>query len=166
MVDIKFYIKRDDVKIDIEAYYNKYDDKGKLLQGVLYSKCDGLFDVGKRLDVHTESYADSNEMRVWLGSEVVRDRTEIVLTLYFIGPNRKAAYESFLETVSNSKLYYWDTARLKLAYIFLKDAVAIKEDVHKGSTPYIMCEFKFQNMWGECKDCDINGNIKLIRNEN
>ena len=37
--------------------------------GLKYSECDGLNSKGKRKDVHIERYADSPELRVWLGSE-------------------------------------------------------------------------------------------------
>jgi hypothetical protein len=44
--------------------------------------------------------------------------------------------------------------RKKQAYMILKDALKVKEDVYKGSTPYIRADFKFQNVWGACKDVE------------
>lgn len=159
--NVKFYIQREgEEAVSIEDDFSITVPANKPHCGILYSKCTGLFDKGKRLDVHTEMYADSKEMRVWLGDEIVREPTKITLSLYFVGDSRKDVLNTFMNAVENSKLYYWDTARLKKAYMVLIEAIPVKEEVYKGSTPYMLFEFKFQNLWGECKDCDTNGNIK------
>lgn len=142
-------------------------DFEKDFSGAKYAKCDGLLDKGKRKNIHIEKYAESDEARVWHGVDVVREPTIITFTLYFIGDNRNEVYEAFYSYVSSGRIYYWDTKRLKKAYMVLVDAVNPSEDVYKGSTPYIAVDFKFQNLWGECKDCDADGNIKQnITHEN
>lgn len=123
-------------------------------QGLKYSSCAGLNDKGKRTNIHTESYADSDELRVWQGDTVIREATNITLELYFIGENRQKAYDDFYEYISNDKVYYWDNVRKKQAYMVLSDAPKVKEDVYKGSTPYIRIDFKFQNIWGACKNVE------------
>lgn len=124
-------------------------------EGMLYSRCEGLLAKGKRKNIHTETYADSGELRVWMDENAVcREATNITLTLFFTGDNRKAVYDSFCEYISNGKFYYWDTMRKKLAYMVLIDAVKPKEDSYKGSIPYILGEFKLQNLWGECRDAE------------
>jgi hypothetical protein len=163
MADTKvmFYLQRKgEDAVSVEEFLSMTGPENEMICGILYSKCTGLFDKGKRLDVHTETYADSKEMRVWLGDEIIREPTKITLSLYFVGELRKDVLKSFMNFVENSKLYYWDTARLKKAYMVLIEAIPVKEDVYKGSTPYMLFEFKFQNLWGECKDCYANGNIK------
>lgn len=158
---VKFYIQREgEEAVSIEDNFSMITPATMPHCGVLYSKCTGLFDKGKRTDIHTETYADSKEMRVWLGNDVMREPTNITLSLYFVGDFRKDVFNTFMNAVENSKLYYWDTVRLKKAYMVLIDAITVKEDTYKGSTPYMLCEFKFQNLWGECKDCDANGKIK------
>lgn len=122
--------------------------------GLKYSSCAGLNDKGKRTNIHTESYADSDELRVWQGDTVKREATNITLELYFIGEGRQEAYDEFYEYISNGKVYYWDNARKKQAYMVLNDAPNVKEDVYKGSTPYIRVDFKFQNIWGACKNVE------------
>ena len=124
--------------------------------GMLYSKCDGLLSKGKRKDIHVEKFADSGELNVWQGTEVRREATEITMTFYFTGDNRQSVYELFCKYISNGKIYYWDTMRKKLAYMIFEDAIKPKEDIYKGSIPYIMGEFKFQNLWGECQDIKFN----------
>jgi hypothetical protein len=122
--------------------------------GIRYSSCDGLNNKGKRTNIHTESYADSDELRVWQGETVTREPTTITLSLYFIGENRQVIYEEFYQYISNGKVYYWDNVRKKQAYMILEDELKIREDVYKGSTPYISVDFKFQNIWGACKDVE------------
>ena len=159
---VNFYIQREGgYEYDLETSWKMtVPDINEPPCGILYSKCDGLFDKGKRVDIHTETYADSDEMRVWIGEKILREPTTITLSLYFTGRHKGEVFDSFMSFLENSKLYYWDTSRLKKAYMILKDAVTVKEDVHKGSIPYMLVDFKFQNLWGECKNCDANGNIK------
>lgn len=127
--------------------------------GLRYAKCDGLLDKGKRKDVYIEKFADAEELQVWHGDGMLRDATTITLSLCFVGGKRQYVYEDFCSYVSSGKIYYWDTKRLMKAYLVLVDKIEPKEDVFEGSTPYIWAEFKFQNIWGECKMCDKNGNI-------
>lgn len=119
--------------------------------GLKYSSCTGLNDKGKRTNIYMEKSATSDTLRVWQGDEVIREATTIVFTLYFIGADRQSVYDRFCEYVSNGKIYYWDTKRKKEAYLVLVDQIKPKEDTYKGSVPYILAEFKFQNLWGECK---------------
>ena len=131
--------------VDIEARF----------EGLLYSKCEGLLTKGKRKDIYEEKYADDDKLRVWQGEKVTREATTITFTFFFVGENRLHTYQNFYDYVKNGKLYYYDTKRLKKAYMVLKDALEPQEDVYKGSTPYIKATFKFQNLWGECKDVTL-----------
>lgn len=132
------------------------DDLETRFHGLKYSKCDGLNSKGKRKDAHTEKYADSHELRVWLGDNgPFREATEITFTLFFIGDSRQDTYDRFVKYVGNGKIHYWDNVRKKEALMILVDPIKPKEDVYKGSTPYLLAEFKFQNLWGECPTKDI-----------
>lgn len=147
---IFFYMQRENDRVfDIESYF----------KGLRYSKCVGLLDKGKRKNVYTEAYADSDELRVWTGEDVTREATDITFTFYFIGDIRRAVFERFYKYISQGKVYYWDTKRLKKALLLLVDAVNVSDDMYYGSTPYIEVTIKFQNLWGECKDCDDRGAI-------
>lgn len=121
-------------------------------KGLLYSKCVGLLKKGKRKNVHIETYAESDTLRVWQGENVTREATDITFTFYFVGTNRQNIYDSFYDYVKNGVISYWDNVRKKEARIILVDAIEPKEDIYKGSTPYISADFKFQNIWGESKD--------------
>lgn len=133
--------------IDLESHF----------QGLLYSKCDGLETRGKRKNVYTETFADTDEIEVWQGENVTREATNITFTFFFIGDNRQQTLDSFYEYIKNGTFYYWDTKRLKKAYIFLEEELSVKEDVYHGSKPYKSVELKFKNIWGECKKCNDKG---------
>jgi hypothetical protein len=124
-------------------------------EGLLYSKCEGLLTKGKRKDIYEEKYADDDKLRVWQGEKVTREATTITFTFFFVGENRLHTYQNFYDYVKNGKLYYYDAKRLKKAYMVLKEALEPQEDIYKGSTPYIKADFKFQHLWGECKDVTL-----------
>ena len=119
--------------------------------GIKYSKCVGLNSRGKRKNVHIEKLSDRGELKVWQDPEkVLREATDITFSFYFTGVNRQAVYDSFMDYIGNGKINYWDTVRKKHAYMIFVDQAKPKEDVYKGSVPYILVELKMQNLWGEC----------------
>ena len=141
--EVKFYMQKEgEGAIDIEAYF----------PGLRYQKCVGLNDKGTRMNIYTEEYSDSDTLRVWQGEEVTRKATTITFTFFFLGDTRHEAFNNFYNYVKNGKITYWDTARNKEALLVLADEVKIGEEDWKGSTQYFSVSFKFQNLWGECKD--------------
>lgn len=142
-MNVKFYIKResDANYTDLESYFN----------GMKYSQCIGLEDLGKPKNIYTETYADADSLRVHIPKEVKRDATYITFTFVFFGENRKSTYDRFNEFIKGQKLYYYDTARYKQSYMVLINKTEPKEDVYKGSIPYMSVDYKFQNIWGHCK---------------
>lgn len=149
--------------MDVKFYMQKVDANGALIsdtlkdlerdfEGLKYSRCEGLMNKGKRKNIYTEQFSDSDTLRVWQGDNVTREATTITFTFVFAGNDRKSVYESFYEYVKNGIISYYDTARMKEARIVLIDALEPSDDIYKGSTPYIKAEFKFQNLWGECRN--------------
>lgn len=156
---VKFYIKResDTDYTDLESYFN----------GMKYSKCVGLEDLGKPKNIYTETYSDADSLRVHIPKEVKRDATDITFTFIFFGEDRKSTYDRFNEFIKGQKLYYYDTARYKQSYMVLIDKTEPKEDVYKGSIPYMSVDYKFQNIWGHCKrihrlELTANSSIAVI----
>lgn len=146
----------------VKFYMNKYRNDGTYISGssrdlevsfdgLLYIKATGFMDKGKRKNIHTESYADSDTLRVWQGDEVTRDATKFKLTLLFTGDGRFETYKEFYEYVKNNRIKYFDTNRLLKVMLVLQDAVTVATDQWKGGTPYFQVEFTFQNLWGEAK---------------
>lgn len=144
MEDIKFYLKKEDVD-------EEYVDLESTFKGMKYLQCKGLEDKGKPKNKYTETYADSEELRVHEPNVVFLEATTLTFTFLFVGDDRKSVYDSFCEYINKGKFYYRDTKRNKLAYITLLEAIKPSDDIYKGSTPYIKADFKFQNIWGECK---------------
>ena len=150
--------------MEIKHYFKKDNDATikdleKDFIGLKYCKCVGLEARGARKNVYTENYADSDEIRVWQGKDVTREATEIVFTFYFLGDSRQSIIDSFYEYIKNGLISYWDTKRYKKAYMIFKDKFTISEDMFVGSTPYKKVDVTFQNLWGECKNCDDGGNV-------
>lgn len=149
----KFYMKKGDngEVISIEDFFCRKEGN-TFVSGLKYASCVGLLNKGKRKDIYFEKYADADRVRVWQGSDVTREATNITFTFWFIGPHRNEIYQEFYEYVKNDKIRYWDDVRKKEALFVLVEAVEPSEDKYIGSTPYIKSGFKFQNLWGECKD--------------
>lgn len=148
---------------NFNIYMQKVDASGNLIAdtlkdleqdfaGLKYIKCEGLLIKGKRKNVYTEQYCDSDTLRVWQDSNVTREATNITLTCLFAGVDRQETYEAFYEYIKNGVISYYDSVRLKEARLVLVDALEPSEELFKGSTPYVKIDFKFQNLWGECKD--------------
>lgn len=147
-------MKRDGVDssyVDLESYFG----------GMKYSKCEGLEDLGKPKNIYTETYADADTLRVHIPQSVKREATTITFTFFFFGANRQDIYSRFNEFIKGQKIYYYDTARQKRAYMVLMDKTAPKEDIYKGSHPYISVDYKFQNLWGECVDIGLSPDIPV-----
>lgn len=148
---IHYIQKEGEEKVNLEEQFGR----------ILYSKCEGLDTKGKRKNVYTETYSDSDNLRVWQGEEVAREATQITLTLAFIGDRgeRGDTFDALYEYIKNGKLYYWDTARNKKAYFIFTEEYKTSEEMFYGSQPYILASFTLQNLWGECKKCDDDGNL-------
>jgi hypothetical protein len=155
MSDVKFYMKQDATNGDWKSIEDEFE-------GLKYKECKGLEDKGKPKNIYTESYADADKLRVYMPQSVYRESTTITFTFVFIGDDRQSVYETFYKFVSENKIYYFDTKRKKQAYLLLNDAVTVGEDIYKGSTPYILVDFKFTNIWGECQQMNDDDIAKEI----
>jgi hypothetical protein len=155
MSEYTHYIQKEgEEKVNLET--------SKELGRIIYLKCEGLDTKGKRTNVYIEKSADSDVLRVWFDKEkVTREATKITLTLAFIGDReeRESTFDALYEYIKNGKFYYWDTARHKKAYLILAEEYKPSEEMWYGSQPYITASIPLQNLWGECKKCDDNGNL-------
>lgn len=150
MSDVKFYMQKVDTSGNLVS--DTLKDLEVDFNGLLYAKSEGLLNKGKRKNIYTEDYADSDTLRVWQGDDVTREATNVTFTFYFVGDTRQSVYDAFYEYIKNGIISYYDTLRYKEARLVFIEALETKEDIFKGSTPYINVSFKFQNLWGECKD--------------
>lgn len=129
-------------EIELEDYF----------KGLLYIKCVGLNSIGKVKNIYTETYSDADRLRVFMPKEVKNEETVVTLTLVFQGENRNEVRDSFNDYIRQGFHKYWDTARNKEFVFFIKDELPIGEEMWYGSTPYLQCDYKLQNVKGKTKN--------------
>ena len=141
-------------------YIQQCDKNGVLIDGTLkdlevdfdglkYSKCEGIETLGSIKNIYEETYADSSKVRTYMPSKVEREATTVTLTLYFFGNNRYDTRNKFNEFISGKFLKYWDTARNRWFMFYHKEEIQVSESMWYASTPYIKCEYKLQNVYGQ-----------------
>lgn len=147
MSEYKFYMQQ----VNADNTLGVLKDLERDFVGLRYQKCEGLESKGKPKNIYSETYADSDTLRVHIPNNITRDATTITLTLCFIGINRRDTFNSFYEYIKKGKFKYWDTVRNKEALLVLTNEVSPSDDVLLGGVPYIIVPFKFQNLYGETK---------------
>lgn len=143
--DYKFYMSRYD------KAQNNWEDAVELTEkfkGLIYCQCEGISDKGKIKNVYTESFAESDVLRVYLPEKVTRESTDIKLTVVFHGTDRRDVYDSFVEFISGKIIKYWDTVRNREIEMIQTEKISVDEDIIYGSSPYISVEFPFTNIKG------------------
>lgn len=122
---------------------------------VKYRRFTGLEDKGKIKNLYVETYADSDIVRVDVPDTIAREATSLTLDIVIIrnsgvnGRVQTTTFDTLYSYFANGITVYWDTQRQRCAVMILVDKSEIKEDTYLG-TPYIECEFKFQNICGDC----------------
>lgn len=155
----KFYLQKASASytpvgepIDIEAAYN----------GLKYRSISGLETKGAVKNIYTESYADSDTLRVWhpsdIDSPVLHEATEVTLSVVVLGTGARDVLDSFRKLLYSGRLLWWDTARHRKACLILQDEQTVTNDTIKGLR-YIAQEFRFTNVWGTTKPCEDDGTI-------
>lgn len=138
----------------------KYDkeDKGELIDieekfKCKYVKFEGLSETGKVKNVYTETYADSEELRVYVPDEVLYEQTDISLTLLFapssandndVQDNERA----FFEYISGHKIEYHDTFRNRYVSLILINKPEVIGEVLYGGSRYREVKYTFKNIYG------------------
>lgn len=140
MSSYQFYIQRNSIAGATESAKNLEID----FPGLKYKSLEGIDNYGKP-KLYTETYAESDDLRIFIPDVITRDNPEIVLTLCFFGNNRREIYHAFVEFITGCVITYWDTCRDRKIRMVLTEAIATSEDKLYGSTPYIEVPFKFKN---------------------
>ena len=155
----KFYIQRYSRK-----HYNKetsqYDkeDIGELIDieeqfKCKYVKFEGLSETGKVKNIYTETYAETEELRMYIPDEVLYDNTDMSLTLLFspysendsdVQDNERA----FFEYVSGHKIEYHDTFRNRYVSLLLLNKPEVIGEVLYGGSRYREVKYTFKNIYG------------------
>ena len=155
----KFYIQRYSRK-----HWNKetsqYDkeDIGELIDieeqfKCKYVKFEGLSETGKVKNIYTETYAETEELRMYIPDEVLYDNTDMSLTLLFspysendsdVQDNERA----FFEYVSGHKIEYHDTFRNRYVSLLLLNKPEVVGEVLYGGSRYREVKYTFKNIYG------------------
>lgn len=155
----KFYIQRYSRK-----HWNKetsqYDkeDIGELIDieeqfKCKYVKFEGLSETGKVKNIYTETYAETEELRMYIPDEVLYDNTDMSLTLLFspysendsdVQDNERA----FFEYVSGHKIEYHDTFRNRYVSLLLINKPEVVGEVLYGGSRYREVKYTFKNIYG------------------
>lgn len=165
MAEPKFYISK---------YIRDSDDGVWKLDGVRksleddfghcrYKSMSGLNSRGKQKGVYTESYPESNALRVHVEPNAYREATTCTLTLYFFGsdpslPTTLSAVEqvkvmedgwhSLFDWMEGGLLLWYDEYRQRKALLYVSEAVEPSSDVVKN-VPYLQCAVKLGNGFGK-----------------
>lgn len=142
MAEPKFYMQRVDISnqpvMNLELDY----------PGLKYKEFKGLENYGKIKSVYTEEFAETDELQVYAAPNPIRESITPVLTLVFIGENRRNMYHSFVNYISKGKIAYWDNVRNRKITFVLIEAIEPEADTVKGEG-YIQASFKLQCLNGQ-----------------
>ena len=158
-MNYKFYIQKYSSK-----HWNKetsqYDEdvKGELIDieeqfKCKYVKFEGLSETGKVKNIYTETYAETEELRMYIPDEVLYDNTDMSLTLLFspysendsdVQDNERA----FFEYVSGHKIEYHDTFRNRYVSLLLLNKPEVVGEVLYGGSRYREVKYTFKNIYG------------------
>ena len=127
-------------------------DLEKDFEGLKYSSMEGIETIGASKNIYSESYSDSDRLRVYVPAEVKHKETEITLTVYFTGANRFKTYDAFNAYIKEGFHRYSDTARKKWFAFYVKSELKPAESMLYGSAPYLKMEYKLSNIFGRTFD--------------
>ena len=155
----KFYIQRYSRK-----HYNKetsqYDkeDIGELIDieeqfKCKYVKFEGLSETGKVKNIYTETYAETEELRVYIPDEVLYENTDLSLTLLFAPDSANESdvqnnERAFFEYISGHKIEYHDTFRNRYVSLLLLNKPEVVGEVLYGGSRYREVKYTFKNIYG------------------
>jgi len=145
MSDFKFYIQRygiDTAPVDVEATYK-----------CKYVKATGISENGKAKNIYTESYAETDELRVYLPTQIAYENTKIKINLLFpaVSADRMDVQDNertFFEAVSGKKIEWHDNFRNRYVTLVLIEAPKVTGELLYSGCRYRHIEYTFQNVFG------------------
>lgn len=149
--DYKYFIQRDSKSLETEEAVSIED----YFPGCKYLSFDGLSVYGAPKNITIEEYPEADEPRVYIPDVIVRETTDVTLTLYFVGAGRRDVYDNFVNFITGRKLTYWDTCRNRHVRLLFNNKTTITSDIVKGGKHYMMAEFKFTNLKGSSENKDM-----------
>ena len=132
-------------QIDIEEHFS----------GLLYMRAEGMNDIGKAKNIYTETYADSDSLRVYLPNDGVYTNEATKITMHFLvvgdADTREAVIRSFETYVREGIHRYWDDARNLEFDFIVQDEIKVSDEKWHGSKPYVEIEVVMQNLNGKTR---------------
>lgn len=144
------YMQRVDIAsqptYDIEEHFS----------GLLYMKADGMNNIGKAKNIYTETYADSDRLRVYLPNDGVYTNEATKITMHFLvvgdEAQRQSTIKNFREYVCTGIHRYWDDARNLEFDFIVTDEIKVSDEKWHGSSPYVEIEVVMQNLNGKTRE--------------
>lgn len=163
MPDKKFYLQR--YLRDATGAY-KEDGAQRSLEDdfgyIRYKSMTGINSIGKQKGVYSESYPESDAVRVWVNENPSMEQIEHTLTVYSFGsapsspssddiPSLVKAMEDSIHTLyvflCGALILWGDEYRQRKALLYVSDAISPTTDNIKD-IPYLQCDIKFKNVFG------------------
>lgn len=146
MATPQFFMQR--VDIQNQPVKNLEED----FPGLKYKEFKGLEKYGKNKGIYTETFAETDEVKVWIHPYPIRENIELTLTLVFIGSSRRATYHRFVNYISDGKIKYWDNVRKREVTFVLIEAIEPETDTLIGGADYIQASFKLTCLNGQAEN--------------
>jgi hypothetical protein len=125
-------------------------DLEKDFDGLLVSKIKGLDDKGEIKNRYTETYADSEKLRVYHPTTPLYKETTIKLDILFSKALRGYKLDAFTNLIKGGTLIMYETSRGRcFEFVYMKDTIVSDERMY-GGQPYKEVEFELQNIRGYC----------------
>ena len=125
-------------------------DIEKDFDGLLVSKIKGLDDKGEIKNRYTETYADSEKLRVYHPTTPLYKETTIKLDILFSKALRGFELDAFTNLIKGGTLIMYETSRGRcFEFVYMKDTIVSDEKMY-GGQPYKEVEFELQNIRGYC----------------
>lgn len=133
--------------------------------GLRYLNAKGLLDIGEAKNIYTETYAESDRVRVYLPkhnsggsqvhsvSDIANEQTEITMTFLVIG-----SVETRISTIVEFKNYirtgvhsYYDDARNREFDFIVTGKLEESDEKWHGDVPYIELTVPMKNLNGKTR---------------
>lgn len=143
------YMKR--IDIESQPTYDIEEQFG----GLLYMRAEGMNDIGKSKNIYTETYADSDNLRVFLPNDNVYTNEATKITMHFLvvgaDTSRQTTIRNFRDYVREGIHRYWDDARNLEFDFIVQDEIKVSDEKWHGSSPYVEIAVTMQNLNGKTR---------------
>lgn len=145
-------------RIDITESARDIEDyswTGDGYKGLLYMRADGMNDIGKAKNVYTETYADNDNLRVFLPNDgkYANEATKITMHFLIVGTStqRQRTLANFETYLREGVHRYWDDARNLEFDFVIQDEIKVSSERWHGSNPYVEIAVTMQNLNGKTR---------------